>query len=181
MAPILLSVEPMKNLTAPCWPLAAFNLNGQMLKSLGGLLFAFTLAAPVFSADIEGRYERGVRVKNLETGVEVGAVNFIEIERRAGGIFFVYESWHANGHVCRLWGRAKDSKEGGGYDYSESGPTSKAKSCRALIAVTDQHVVLGDLGGYCRVDHCGARGEIGKDHFLLKNRTPLRASVRVPW
>lgn len=153
-----------------------------MHKSIFGLLLAAALFAPVFSADIEGRYERAVSVRNLETGADVGAVNFIEIEKKAGGgIFFVYESWHTNGHACRLWGMAKERAESGGYAYSESGTAPDAKSCKALISVTDQHVTIEDLGGHCRVDHCGARGDIGKDYFLLKNRTPLKGPVRVPW
>ena len=147
-----------------------------------GLLISACAFGAELSRDLDGRYERQTSVRNLETGADEKMVDFLEIEHRGpSAIFFVYESWHTNGHSCRLWGSAKE-RETGVYEYvEETDAAPDAETCKARVHADEKFVAIDDVGGFCRADHCGARGEIGKDYFPVESRTPLKGAVQVPW
>jgi hypothetical protein len=146
------------------------------------LMIMVSIASLSWAFDVEGRYERTVMVRNLEDGRDVAMVDFLEIEQRTPSeIFFVYESWHTNGHNCRLWGAARQRGPGVYEHLADADAAPGADPCRVLFYLADDNLVVEDAGGFCRASHCGARGEIGQDRFALKSRSPLKGALRVPW
>ena len=145
------------------------------------LIWACALPAAV-AGELDGRYERAVSVRNLEDGTRASMTDFLEIESRgASALFFVYESWHTNGHTCRLWGTARRVASGVHEHVPETGAWPGEPVCRVHVYGQDGQVVVEDVGGHCRASACGARGAIGKDPFPMSRRVPLQRAVRVPW
>ena len=136
----------------------------------------------VFSIEIDGRYESTVTIENLESGIESAMVNFLEIETSSQySIYFVYESWHANGHACRLYGTAKKVAHETYEHVQDNEIPPKVNSCKARIYTSGNSIVLEDVGESCRVDNCGARGQIGESAFPLSSHKKLSTPVVVPW
>ncbi|WP_415753819.1 hypothetical protein [Pseudomonas leptonychotis] len=135
-----------------------------------------------FSIEIDGRYESTVEVLNLESGLESAMVNFLEVETlNQDSIYFVYESWHTNGHACRLYGSAKKI-DLDTYEYvQENEILPKKNYCTARIYKSDTSIIVEDVDGSCRADNCGARGEIGKSSFPLNSHKNISTPVVAPW
>jgi hypothetical protein len=152
-----------------------------MRKAALGLVIGACVSSLAYASGLDGRYERPVTVQNAD-GTKTRMVDFVEIQaKEPSAIFFVYESWHTNGHACRLWGTAKE-RAAGVYEYREQANAAPgAETCNAVISVTNEHLVIEDVGGGCRSNSCGARGEIGKDYFPIKDRRKLKGPVQVPW
>ena len=135
-----------------------------------------------FAVEIDGRYESTVKIKNLETGLENSMVNFLEIEKTdENSIYFVYESWHTNGHACRLYGTAQ-KVDRNTYEYvQENAILPKKNYCKARIYTSDISIIVEDVDESCRADSCGARGQIGKSTFPLNSHKNLSTPVVAPW
>mgnify|MGYP000861055575 FL=1 len=135
-----------------------------------------------FPIEIDGRYERAVTIENLESGIESAMVNFLEVETSSqNSIYFVYESWHTNGHVCRLYGTAKKVAHETYEHVQDNEILSTVNSCKARIYKSGNSIILEDVGESCRVDNCGARGQIGQSAFPLNSHKTLGTPVVVPW
>ena len=63
-----------------------------------------------------------------------------------------------NGHMCALWGVADLESEALTYH----GPLDfEGDPCVLKFTVNEIGIIANDVGGYCRIESCGARGRYG--------------------
>jgi len=154
-----------------------------MTRFLVLLVFPLIFAASVPLEISEGRYEKK---GNTEESDSNGAVDYLEIEQiNDKTLRFVYESWHTNGHVCRVHGSAQHVADSI-HEYVESIPDEAAPwitdpKCNLRLYNKDNFVVIEDVYNTCRIIHCGARGYIGSDSFSKNSKKSLAGPALPNW